>query len=90
MLSAASAPDAKPGPKGEPQVKKIVMLAGPKSHAAGMHDHAGGLALLKGAMEKAYGSWVKIDLIEKGWFDDPALLEGAAAHLQCHRWESDR
>jgi len=81
ILSAAVAtPDAAPTKaEGEPKAKRIVMLAGPESHAKGQHAHAAGLTLLKKALKAAYGEKVTIDLLTEGWFDDPNAFEGAAA-----------
>ena len=65
--------------KGDKKVTKIVLLAGTKSHGKGIHDHPGGLAVLKQAIEKAYGDGqVTVELYEKGWPDDPAAMDGAS------------
>lgn len=76
-LLSAEAAQTEPDAGKDAKVKRIVMLAGPESHGSGQHAHVSGLKLLKEAMEKAYGEKVKIDLITKGWFDDPKVFEGA-------------
>ncbi len=75
----AQAAPAAADTKGDKKVPKIVLLAGAKSHGKGIHDHPGGLAVLKQALEKAYGDGqVTVELFEKGWPDDPAEMNGAS------------
>ncbi|MBL7134695.1 MAG: ThuA domain-containing protein [Phycisphaerae bacterium] len=75
----AQARPAPAGKKGDKKVPKIILLAGAKSHGKGIHDHPGGLAVLKQSLEEAYGdAQVTVELYEKGWPDDPAAMNGAS------------
>ncbi len=80
MSSLAARAAARPA-SGNPgkKVPRIVLLAGAKSHAKGIHDHPGGLALLKTWLEKACPDGrVKVDLYKNAWPDDPAEMDGAS------------
>ena len=57
--------------------KKVVLLAGRRSHGYGTHEHYAGCSLL--------ARWLKANvpgveaLVHRGWPKNPAILEGAAA-----------
>ena len=57
--------------------KKIVFLAGRKSHAFGDHEHYAGCALLAKRLNEVPG--VEAVVVKDGWPKDEAVLDGAAA-----------
>lgn len=63
-LSAAAAP------------KKIVMIAGLKSHGTGDHEYEKGLLLLKGCLDQS-APGVETEVYFNGWPRDPKVLETA-------------
>lgn len=58
-------------------VKKIVFVAGRKSHGPGEHDYGPGLKLLKEALEKNGELVLDLELHDKGWPQNEDTLEDA-------------
>src|SRR5688572_11275960 len=58
--------------------KKVVFVAGKKSHGFGSHDHKAGCHLLA---KRLNGSGLPIEavVVENGWPSDNSVFEGAAA-----------
>ncbi len=62
----------------ENQPKRIVFLAGTKSHGPGHHEYARGLLLLKQALERsALAERVECEIYYHGWPDDERALDHA-------------
>lgn len=61
---------------GDTQKKKIVLIAGKRSHGYGAHEHRAGCMLLAEALEKS-GVPVKTTLITEGWPEDASVLDDA-------------
>ena len=57
--------------------KKIVLIAGPKSHGYAGHEHRAGCLLLARRLEALPG--VTCTVCEHGWPDDSEVLDGARA-----------
>ena len=72
-LTAADATGAKI------EKKKIVFLAGTRSHGYGAHEHFAGCRLLAGALAKAYSDW-DIQVIALG--NQPSRKPGSEENLQ--------
>ena len=62
---------------GEP--RRLVMIAGRPSHAAGQHEHNAGVALLKRCLDGVPG--IQATAHYNGWPSDPSAFEGADAIL---------
>ncbi|MGE3803705.1 MAG: family 16 glycoside hydrolase [Gemmataceae bacterium] len=60
------------------EVKKIVLIAGPRSHGYGAHEHKAGCMLLAKALNES-GLAVKAVVVTEGWPKDPSILQDAAA-----------
>ncbi len=58
--------------------KKIVFIAGAKSHGYGSHEHQAGCMLLADALNKS-GLPVQAEVYTNGWPKDPTVLNDAAA-----------
>ncbi len=65
LVAAAKKPDA----------KKIVFIAGPKSHGYGAHEHYAGCMLLADRMEQLPG--VECEVVKDGWPKDTGILDDA-------------
>ena len=72
-LACAVAPDALAQEK-----KKIVFIAGRRSHGFGAHDHKAGCHLLAKGLRES-GLPVEPVVVENGWPEDESVLDGAAA-----------
>ena len=59
------------------EVKKIVFIAGRKSHGPGEHDYEEGLKILKETIEKQQDLVVDVELHVKGWVQNENTLEDA-------------
>lgn len=59
------------------ETKKVVFVAGPKSHGYGAHEHYAGCKLLAKYLEKAVPA-VDTVVYKNGWPQDPDALKGAA------------
>ncbi|MEX2215533.1 MAG: PVC-type heme-binding CxxCH protein [Phycisphaeraceae bacterium] len=62
----------------EPAKKKIVFIAGGRSHGFGSHDHKAGCQLLADQLEKS-GLPVECVVTYPGWPKDMSIFEGASA-----------
>lgn len=60
------------------ETKKIVFVAGPKSHGYGAHEHYAGCMVLAECLKEAVPS-VETSVYKNGWPDDPHAFDGAAA-----------
>lgn len=60
------------------ETKKIVFVAGSKSHGYGGHEHYAGCKLLANCLQEAVPS-VETTVHKAGWPQDPAAFDGAAA-----------
>jgi type 1 glutamine amidotransferase len=58
--------------------KKVVFIAGRKSHGFGAHDHKAGCHLLAKCLRES-GLPVEPVVVENGWPSDESVLDGAAA-----------
>jgi type 1 glutamine amidotransferase len=58
--------------------KKIVLIAGNRSHGFGAHDHKAGCHLLAKCLRES-GLAVEPVVVENGWPKDESVLDGAAA-----------
>jgi hypothetical protein len=61
----------------DPKLTKIVLLAGPTSHAGGQHEYFAGCALLADWLKQTPGVWPV--LVGNGWPKNEAVLEHAKA-----------
>jgi hypothetical protein len=61
----------------DPKLTKIVLLAGPTSHAGGQHEYFAGCALLADWLKQTPGVWPV--LVGDGWPKNEAVLDGAKA-----------
>lgn len=67
-----------PGLTAEPVTKKIVLLAGRKSHGPGAHEYVQDLQFLQYCLENATNvKGIKTELHLEGWPEDPATLDDA-------------
>src|SRR5881396_1435646 len=57
--------------------KRIVLVAGSRSHGAGEHEFRAGCLLLKSCLDKVAG--VTAVVVTNGWPADEAVFDGAAA-----------
>jgi len=57
-------------------VKKVVLIAGPKSHGYGAHEHKAGCMLLAEALNSS-GLPIKAEVVTNGWPKDESVLDGA-------------
>ncbi|MGE3778375.1 MAG: PVC-type heme-binding CxxCH protein, partial [Pirellulaceae bacterium] len=71
--STAESPGAARTERGR---KKVVFLAGGRSHGYGAHDHLAGCMLLAKSLEMS-GLPIEANVYHYGWPQDPAVLEGA-------------
>jgi putative membrane-bound dehydrogenase-like protein len=62
---------AKAGPK-----KKVVFVAGVKSHGYGSHEHYAGCVLLAKALQQGMPNF-EVEVVRDGWPKDESVLEGA-------------
>jgi hypothetical protein len=60
-------------------VKKIVLIAGKKSHGSGEHEFNAGAILLARALNEQSGLPVRVEVVHDGWPKDPAVFDGADA-----------
>ena len=72
-LKKSEAETKKPADK-----KKIVLIAGPKSHGYASHEHNAG-CLLMGKLLEASGLGIETTVHVNGWPEDPKALDGADA-----------
>ena len=63
----------------EPDVTRIVLIAGEPSHPSGQHEFNAGAILLARAMNEQSGLPVHVDVVHNGWPEDETILDGAAA-----------
>ena len=63
----------------ERKTKKIVFIAGNRSHASGEHEFRAGCMLLAKSLESSMG--FKTVVYENGWPKDPKAFEGAQAGI---------
>jgi hypothetical protein len=61
----------------DPKLTKIVLLAGPTSHAGGQHEYFAGCALMADWLKQTPGVWPV--LVGDGWPKNEAVLEHAKA-----------
>jgi len=59
--------------------KKIVFIAGAKSHSSGDHEFRAGCMLLAKALNEQSGLPVKADVVGPDWGKDKSVMDGAAA-----------
>jgi len=74
---AVCAPLAQAEEKGDK--KKLVFIAGGRSHAYGQHAFKAGCTLLKKRMDEAYGDKLVTELYTDNWPKDTAVLDSADA-----------
>jgi hypothetical protein len=61
---------------GKPDLRKIVFLAGRRSHGYGAHEHRAGCLLLANALNES-GLPVRAEVHENGWPEDESVLDDA-------------
>lgn len=75
MTATLFVPAASPGPK----TKKIVLIAGQKSHGPGAHEYVKSARLLKVLLDRSPDvRGVRTEVVLNGWPTDAAMLEDAA------------
>ena len=74
---AFAAPAAQPAAEGQKAKKKIVFLAGGRSHGFGAHDHLSGCHLLATKLKEAMPGYETV--VSQGWPKDAKIFEGADA-----------
>ena len=64
---------------GQPEnKKKIVLIAGKKSHGPKQHEYIKTIRLIKGMLQKASNvSGISCELVYNGWPEDPSILDDA-------------
>lgn len=67
---SASADEAQREPK------KIIFIAGKKSHGSGEHEFNAGAILLARALNEQSGLPLEVEVIHDGWPEDPAVFDG--------------
>ncbi len=66
----------------EAEIKKVILIAGKKSHAPGFHEYEKGVKLLKACLDASPDAkGIKTEIYLNGWPDDPKVLEDAATIL---------
>jgi len=60
-----------------PQTKKIVLIAGEKSHDAGLHEYIKTVRLLKTMLDQSNAKGIKTEIHLQGWPENPATLDDA-------------
>ncbi len=66
-------------PDGPSSPKKIVLIAGAKSHGSGEHEFNAGAILLARALNEQSGLPVDVTVVHDGWPADPAVFDGVDA-----------
>ncbi len=61
----------------EPAKKKIVMVAGKRSHGYGSHEHLAGCRILADAVQKLSGD-ASVEIVSDGWPTDPKVFDGCS------------
>ncbi|MBL7112708.1 MAG: ThuA domain-containing protein [Bacteroidales bacterium] len=62
----------------QPAKKNIVILVGPKSHPAGMHEYIKSARLLKAMLDHSPNTTgINTQLVYNGWPENPAILDSA-------------
>lgn len=69
---------ALPSRAAEPERKKVVFLAGGRSHGFGAHDHLAGCTLLANKLKEAKPAYETV-VVKEGWPKDETVLDGADA-----------
>lgn len=64
----------------EPDVKKVVLIAGKASHGYGEHEHRAGCMLLAKALEEGMPGY-RATVVTEGWPEDESVFEDADAIL---------
>ncbi len=59
--------------------KKVVLIAGPKSHGYGSHEHKAGCMLFKKLLDEAIGDKLETVVVTNGWPKDESVFDGADA-----------
>lgn len=78
MISSARV-DAAEGEKAE---KKVILIAGKKSHGPGFHEYEKGVKLFKYCLDHSPNvKGLKTEVVLNGWPEDPSILEGASTIL---------
>ncbi|MCB1231135.1 MAG: ThuA domain-containing protein [Verrucomicrobiae bacterium] len=68
------------GAQGEAKTKKkIVLIAGKKSHPSGQHEFNAGVILLARALNEQSGLPLEVKVVHNGWPEDDSIFEGADA-----------
>lgn len=67
------------GVAADSQAKKIVFIAGNKSHPSGQHEFNAGAEILARAINEQSGLPVHVDVVHNGWPEDETIFDGAAA-----------
>ncbi|MGA0845888.1 MAG: hypothetical protein ACO3RV_05045 [Luteolibacter sp.] len=70
--TSSSAPDL------DPNIKKIVFIAGAPSHGPGEHEFYAGCKLLADHLDRS-GLPVKSVIVRNGWPKDESIFDGASA-----------
>ena len=61
----------------EAKDKKIVFIAGPRSHGFGSHEHKAGCMLLAKSLQDSGVEGVTTEVITNGWPKDESVLDDA-------------
>lgn len=65
--------------EGKKEEKKIVMIAGPKSHGSGQHDHINGVKLFENALKSSGIKGFQVETYLGAWPEDDSVLDDAAS-----------
>ncbi|QDV38838.1 ThuA domain-containing protein [Tautonia plasticadhaerens] len=77
-LIAAALPGAARGGPDDADSKKVVFVAGPRSHGYGEHEHRAGCLLLAEALEAGMPGF-EAEVVSGGWPEDESVFDGADA-----------
>lgn len=59
--------------------KKVVVIAGPKSHGYGSHEHKAGCMLLAKLLNESMSDQIETVVVTEGWPKDESVFDGADA-----------
>ena len=79
LLAVSGASYAADAPKPASGKKKIVLVAGGRSHAYGQHAFKAGMILLQKRLNEAFPDSVVTELYTDGWPKDSSVLDSADA-----------
>lgn len=78
-LVVGSLSEKPPAPEAQGETKKVVLIAGKKSHGSGEHEFNAGAILLARALNEQSGLPIEIEVVHDGWPEDPSVFDGVDA-----------